>query len=93
MTRSATAPTGSNTSVISPAVVGIARPDILPLSEDFLEEVRRLPQVNLAAEALQRLLTDKIRVRMTQMQFRPERSQKCSRRPSCGTTIGRHRTF
>ncbi len=66
MTRSATDPTGSNTSVISPAVVGIARPDILPLSEDFLEEVRHLPQVNLAAEALQRLLSDQIRVRMTQ---------------------------
>ena len=47
------------------AEAGIDRPDICLLSEEFLEEVRHLPQRNLAAEALQRLLMDQIRVRMT----------------------------
>jgi type I restriction enzyme R subunit len=47
------------------AEAGIDRPDISLLSEEFLEEVRHLPQRNLAAEALQRLLADQIRVRMT----------------------------
>lgn len=48
------------------AEAGIDRPDISLLSEEFLEEVRTMPQRNLAAEALQRLLSDQIRVRMTQ---------------------------
>ena len=47
------------------AEAGIDRPDISLLSEEFLEEVRLMPQRNLAAEALQRLLADSIRVRMT----------------------------
>jgi len=47
------------------AEAGIDRPDISLLSEEFLEEVRHMPQRNLAAEALQRLLQDQIRVRMT----------------------------
>lgn len=46
------------------AQAGIERPDISLLSEGFLEEVRNMPQRNLAAEALQRLLSDQIRVRM-----------------------------
>ena len=48
------------------AEAGIDRPDISLLSEEFLEEVRTMPQRNLAAEALQRLLLDQIRARMTQ---------------------------
>ena len=47
------------------AEAGIDRPDISLLSEEFLEEVRHMPQRNLAAEALQRLLQDQIRMRMT----------------------------
>jgi type I restriction enzyme R subunit len=47
------------------AEAGIERPDISLLSEEFLEEVRHMPQRNLAAEALQRLLADQIRLRMT----------------------------
>ncbi len=47
------------------AEAGIERPDISLLSEEFLEEVRNMPQRNLAAEALQRLLLDQIKVRMT----------------------------
>ena len=47
------------------AEAGIDRPDISLLSEEFLEEVRHMPQRNLAAEALQRWLLDQIKVRMT----------------------------
>ena len=47
------------------AEAGIDRPDISLLSEQFLEDVQHMPQRNLAAEALQRLLLDQIRVRMT----------------------------
>jgi type I restriction enzyme R subunit len=38
------------------------RPDISILSNEFLEEVRRLPQKNLAIEALRKLLNDQIKV-------------------------------
>jgi type I restriction enzyme, R subunit len=43
--------------------VGIDRPDISILSEEFLEEVRHLPQRNLAFELLKKLLADEIRTR------------------------------
>lgn len=43
--------------------VGIKRPDISILSEDFLTEVRDLTQKNLAYEVLRKLLYDEIRVR------------------------------
>jgi len=55
------------------AEAGIDRPDISLLSEEFLEEVRQLPQRNLAAEALQRLLLDQIRVRMTRNAVQAQR--------------------
>jgi type I restriction enzyme R subunit len=42
---------------------GLKRPDIAILSDEFLEEVRRLPQRNLAVEMLQKLLNDEIKVR------------------------------
>ena len=45
------------------AEAGIRKPDISILSDEFLAEVRAMPQRNLAAEALQKLLTDEIRVR------------------------------
>ncbi len=44
-------------------VVGIKRPDISILSEDFLAEVRDLPQKNLAYEVLKKLLYDEIKTR------------------------------
>ena len=44
------------------AAAGLRRPDISILSEEFLAEVRNLPQKNLAVEALQKLLRDQIRV-------------------------------
>jgi type I restriction enzyme R subunit len=42
---------------------GLKRPDIAILSDEFLEEVRRLPQRNLAVEMLQKLLNDEITIR------------------------------
>ncbi|MBZ9713453.1 type I restriction endonuclease subunit R [Deinococcus multiflagellatus] len=42
---------------------GLKRPDLSILSDGFLEEVRHLPQRNLAVELLERLLKDEIRTR------------------------------
>jgi type I restriction enzyme R subunit len=42
------------------SAAGLGRPDISILSDEFLEEVRRLPQKNLAIEALRKLLNDQI---------------------------------
>jgi type I restriction enzyme, R subunit len=44
-------------------VVGIKKPDISILSEEFLTEVRDLPQKNLAYEILKKLLYDEIKTR------------------------------
>jgi len=43
------------------SVAGLGRPDISILSDEFLEEVRRLPQKNLAIEALRKLLNDQLK--------------------------------
>jgi type I restriction enzyme R subunit len=45
------------------AAAGLARPDISILSEDFLAEVRDLPQKNVAVELLRKLLTGEVRTR------------------------------
>ncbi len=45
------------------SAAGLKKPDISILSDDFLHEVRSLPQKNLAVELLQRLLRDEIRTR------------------------------
>ncbi|RJR26669.1 type I restriction endonuclease subunit R [candidate division WWE3 bacterium] len=45
------------------AMAGLQKPDISILSEEFLAEVRELPQRNLAVELLQKLLNDEIKVR------------------------------
>jgi len=42
---------------------GMDRPDVSILSEEFLEEVRRLPHKNLAVELLKKLLSDEIKTR------------------------------
>jgi type I restriction enzyme R subunit len=44
------------------AAAGLQKPDISILSEEFLEDVRRLPQRNLAVEMLEKLLNDEIKV-------------------------------
>ena len=46
------------------AAAGLDKPDISILSDEFLAEVRELPQRNLALEMLKKLLNDEIRVRM-----------------------------
>ncbi|EFC91065.1 type I site-specific deoxyribonuclease, HsdR family [Dethiosulfovibrio peptidovorans DSM 11002] len=43
--------------------VGLKKPDISILSDDFLQEVRELPHRNLAVELLRKLLNDEIRAR------------------------------
>ena len=45
------------------AAAGLKRPDISILSEEFLSEVRGLPQRNLAVELLRKLLNSEIKVR------------------------------
>ncbi len=42
---------------------GLARPDLSILSDEFLVEMRDLPQKNLALETLRKLLNDEIKVR------------------------------
>ena len=44
-------------------VAGLQQPDISILSEEFLAEVRALPQKNVAVELLRRLIEDEIRSR------------------------------
>lgn len=43
---------------------GLKKPDLSILSGEFLEEVRTLPQKNLAFETLKKLLNDQIRINM-----------------------------
>lgn len=45
------------------AAAGLDKPDISILSDEFLEEVRHLPQKNLAVETLRKLLQGEIRTR------------------------------
>lgn len=45
------------------STLGLNKPDIGLLDEDFLEQVRAMPEKNLAAELLQRLLADSIKSR------------------------------
>jgi type I restriction enzyme R subunit len=45
------------------ALAGLERPDISILSDEFLLEVRALPQKNVAVELLRRLIEDEIRAR------------------------------
>ncbi len=45
------------------SAAGLQKPDISILSEEFLAEVRGLPQKNVAVELLRKLLNDEIRTR------------------------------
>lgn len=45
------------------AAAGLKKPDISILSEEFLEDVKNLPQKNLALELLRKLLNDELKVR------------------------------
>ncbi len=46
------------------AATGLQKPDISILSDDFLAEVKQMPQKNLAFEALKKLLNDEIKIRL-----------------------------
>jgi len=46
------------------AAAGLEKPDISILSDEFLTEVRQLPQRNLALELLKKLINDEIRTHM-----------------------------
>jgi type I restriction enzyme, R subunit len=46
------------------AAAGLTKPDISILSDDFLAEVRDMPQRNLAVELLRKLLSGEIRTRL-----------------------------
>jgi len=46
------------------AAAGLEKPDISILSDEFLAEVKHLPQRNLALELLKRLINDEIKTRM-----------------------------
>jgi len=45
------------------AAAGLKKPDISILSDEFLAEVRGMPQKNLAVEVLKKLLTGEVRTR------------------------------
>jgi type I restriction enzyme R subunit len=45
------------------AAAGLPKPDLSILSEEFLAEVRDLPQKNLAVELLRKLLNDEVKAR------------------------------
>ena len=45
------------------SAAGLKRPEISILSDEFLSEVEKLPQKNLALEVLQKLLNDQIKVK------------------------------
>ena len=45
------------------SLAGLPKPDISILSDEFLDEIRGMPQRNLAVEALRRLLEEEIRTR------------------------------
>ena len=45
------------------AAAGVDRPDISLVSDEFLAEIQDMPQRNLAASALEKLLRDEIRIR------------------------------
>jgi type I restriction enzyme R subunit len=45
------------------SAAGLKKPDLSILSDEFLEEVRKMPQKNLALELLRRLLNDEIKMR------------------------------
>jgi type I restriction enzyme R subunit len=62
------------------AAAGLKKPDISILSEEFLDEIKALPQRNLAVELLRKLLNDELKVRRTKSLVQSEAlSQKLER--------------
>ena len=73
------------------ADAGMKRPEISILSDEFLAEVRDLPQRNLALELLRKLLNDEIKARSARTWSRPARSPRCWSRRSSATRTARSR--
>ena len=66
------------------AAAGLPKPDISILSDEFLAEVRNLPQRNLAVELLQKLLKGELASRRRRTWSRHDPSPNCWNRPSAG---------
>jgi type I restriction enzyme, R subunit len=60
------------------AAAGLKTPDISILSDEFLSEVRRLPQKNLAIEVLRKVLSEEIKTRSKKNLSSPAHSLTCS---------------
>jgi type I restriction enzyme R subunit len=63
------------------AAAGLKKPDISILSDEFLAEVRGMPQRNLAVEILRKLLSGDCGRAGARTSCRPARSPTCSNRP------------
>jgi hypothetical protein len=73
------------------AAAGLAKPDISILSDEFLAEVRGMPQRNLAVELLQKLLKGELATRGARTWCRRARSPRCWSRRSAATRTARSR--
>ena len=69
------------------AAAGLEKPDISILSEEFLAEVRGIPQKNLAVELLRKLLQGELRTRRRQGDGEHAPSPRCWSRRSAATRI------
>ena len=73
------------------AAAGLEKPDISILSEEFLAEVRGMPQRNLAVELLQKLLKGELPPGGRKTWCRRDHSPRCWSRPSAATKTARSR--
>ncbi len=64
------------------AAAGLKKPDISILAEEFLAEVRDMPQKNLAFEMLKKLLNDEIKFRQKKNLIQARSSRSFWTRPS-----------
>jgi len=73
------------------AAAGLTKPDISILSDEFLGEVRGMPQKNLAVEMLKKLLQSELRMRRRRTSCKRVPSPRCWSRLSVVTRIERSR--
>ena len=71
------------------AAAGLKKPDITILSDEFLAEVRAMPQRNLALELLRKLLDDAMRSRARRNVVEADRSPRSSKARSASTRTAR----
>ena len=70
------------------AAAGLKKPDISILSDEFLAEIRGMPQRNLAVELLRKLLDGEIKTRRRKNVVQARPSPRCWSRPSAATRTG-----